>query len=139
MLLKVWDDLNWGFIFRIFHHFCQFLAHFFSIFWLVQYQNNVLGIFWYQWDTTSHLPYPQRLFGSLLNGLKRGKIDSNWCFIFCISHHLHQFLAQFGSIFWLELYQYLTFVISWHQFDIPSYPTYPQKLFCSLFNHLKTA
>ena len=69
--------------------------------------------------------------------LKGPKIDSNGCFIFCIFHHFHQFLAQFGSIFWLELHQYLAFVISWHHLDIPSYPTYPQKLFCSLLITLK--
>ena len=68
--------------------------------------------------------------------LKGPKIDSNLCF--CIFHHFHQFLAQFGSIFWRELFQYLAFDISWHQFDIPSYPTYPQKLFCSHSNSLKS-
>ena len=61
----------------------------------------------------------------------------NWCFIFCIFHHFHQFLAQFGSIFWLELDQYLVLVIFWNQLDIPSHPTYPQKLFCSLLFTLK--
>ena len=68
------------------------------------------------------------------NGLK---MEKNWLklmFHFCI---FHQFFAQFGSIFWLELHQYLTFVISWHHLDIPSYPTYPQKLFCSLLITLK--
>ena len=129
-------EVSFSAFFSIFTYFLSFwpiLAQYFDL-----YSNQIM--FWAFFGTKvtplAILNTPKSCLVAL-NGLKKAKIDSNWCFIFCIFHHFHLFCAQFGSIFWLELYQYLVLVIFWNQLDIPSHPTYPQKLFCSLSITLK--
>ena len=72
-----------------------------------------------------------------LNGLKRAK---NWLKLMFHFLHFSPFSSIFGPI-WLNILTWIAPIFSfchfWHHLDIPSYPTYPQKLFCSLLITLK--
>ena len=79
-------------------------------------RTNFFGFFWFSMAQTlkkkSYAPKRVR------NDLRLAQNDPNWGFIFGIFHHFRQFLAHFASIFWLVLYQKL----SWSFFNISGIP-----------------
>ena len=56
--------------------------------------------------------------------LKMAQIRIPFLALYCIFHPFDEFLAHFGSIFWLLMDWYFVLMIFWYKWDAPSHPEY---------------